>query len=59
VLIDNLTRVMVGDQNAIKDAKRFSATWCKLGSDVGAAVAFLHHTRKVGAIKRSPGRGKR
>jgi RecA-family ATPase len=50
VLIDNLTRVMVGDQNAIKDAKRFSDTWCKLCSDVEAAVVFLHHTSKVGAI---------
>ena len=51
VLIDNLTRVMVGDQNAIKDAKRFSDPWCKLGSDAGAAVGFLHHTSKVGAIR--------
>jgi hypothetical protein len=51
VLIDNLTRVMVGDQNAIKDVKRFCDAWCKLGGDVGASVMFLHHTSKVGAIK--------
>lgn len=51
VLIDNLTRVMVGDQNAIKDAKRFSDAWTKLCSDVGAAVVFLHHTSKVGPIQ--------
>lgn len=51
VLIDNLTRVMVGDQNAIKDAKRFSDLWCKLCSDVGATVEFLHHTSKVGPIR--------
>jgi hypothetical protein len=51
VQIDNLTRVMVGDQNAIKDAKRFSDVWCKLCSDVGAAVQFLHHTSKVGPVR--------
>jgi hypothetical protein len=58
VLIDNLTRVMNGDQNAIKDAKRFGDMWCKLCTDVGAAVVFLHHTNKVGPIapgKRSEG----
>ncbi len=50
VLIDNLTRVMAGDQNAIKDAKRFGDMWCKLCSDVGAAVVFLHHTNKIGPV---------
>lgn len=50
VLIDNLTRVMVGDQNAIKDAKRFSDTWCRLCAELGTAVVFLHHTSKVGPI---------
>ena len=50
VLIDNLTRVMVGDQNAIKDAKRFSDTWCRLCAELGTAVVFLHHTSKVGSI---------
>ena len=51
VLIDNLTRVMAGDQNAIKDAKRFSDLWCRLCADVGAAIVFLHHTSKVGPIR--------
>ncbi len=51
VLIDNLTRVMAGDQNAIKDAKRFSDLWCRLCTDVGAAIVFLHHTSKVGPIR--------
>ena len=51
VLIDNLTRVMPGDQIAIRDAKRFSDTWCKLCSDVGATVEFLHHTNKVGPLR--------
>jgi len=51
VLTDNLTRVMVGDQNAIKDAKRFCDVWSKLCTDVGAAFTFLHHTSKVGPIK--------
>lgn len=58
VLIDNLTRVMAGDQNAIKDAKRFGDMWCKLCTDVGASIEFLHHTNKVGPIapgKRSDG----
>jgi len=54
VIVDNLTRVMVGDQNTIKDAKRFSDTWCRLCTDVGAAVVFLHHTNKVGPI--APGK---
>jgi hypothetical protein len=51
VLIDNLTRVMAGDQNAIKDAKKFSDLWCRLCTDVGAAIVFLHHTNKVGPIR--------
>ena len=51
VIIDNLTRVMAGDQNAIKDAKRFSDLWCRLCTDVGAAIVFLHHTSKVGPIR--------
>ncbi len=51
VLIDNLTRVMVGDQNAIKDAKRFGDMWCRLCTDVGASLTFLHHTAKVGPLR--------
>lgn len=51
VLVDNLTRVMLGDQNAIKDAKRFADVWCQLGTDVGASMTFLHHTAKAGPLR--------
>ena len=50
VLIDNLTRVMVGDPNATKDAARFGNLWTKLCTDVGASVVFLHHTAKIGPV---------
>lgn len=51
VLIDNLTRVMVGDQNAIKDVAAFTKLWVQMCTDIGAAIVFLHHTGKVGAMK--------
>lgn len=53
VLVDNLTRVMAGDQNSIKDAKPFGDTWVRLCTDVGASIVFLHHTKKAGQLQRS------
>lgn len=57
VLIDNLTRVMVGDQNAIKDVAAFTKVWGQLCTHVGAAIVFLHHTGKAGPVV--PGRDSR
>jgi hypothetical protein len=54
VLVDNLTRVMVGDQNAIKDVALFTSLWARICGDVGAGVAFLHHTSKGGGEERDP-----
>lgn len=48
VLADCLTRIMVGDQNSIRDVAAFTAVWSRMCSDVGASIAFLHHTGKVG-----------
>lgn len=47
VMIDCLTRVMVGDQNAIRDVAAFTALWSRMCSDVGASITFLHHTGKT------------
>ena len=47
VIIDCLTRVMVGDQNAIRDVAAFTALWSRMCSDVGASITFLHHTAKT------------
>lgn len=47
LIIDNLTRVMVGDPNSTKDAAAFSKSWLQLGDELnGAAILMLHHTRK-------------
>ena len=46
VVVDNLTRVMVGDPNSTRDAAAFTTAWAGLCLDVGAAVLMLHHTRK-------------
>lgn len=46
VVIDNLTRVMVGDPNKTGDASVFTRAWCEICEEAGAAVMFLHHTRK-------------
>jgi hypothetical protein len=46
VIVDNLTRAMIGDPNSTKDAKRFSQIWMQVGTYVGASVGFLHHTAK-------------
>ena len=50
VLVDNLTRVMVGDPNSTKDAAKFGNTWIKIVNDVGGGMGFLHHTAKIGAL---------
>jgi hypothetical protein len=46
VVIDNLTRVMVGDPNSTRDAASFTLAWAGLCLDSGASVMLLHHTRK-------------
>jgi len=51
VLIDNLTRVMVGDQNKPEPAALFTKLWIQLCTDIGAAIVFLHHTGKLGDWK--------
>lgn len=53
VVIDCLTRVMVGDQNAIRDVAAFTALWSRMCSDVGASITFLHHTGKASGDPRS------
>lgn len=46
VILDNLTRVMVGDPNNTRDAALFTRAWTEIGQETGAAIGFLHHTRK-------------
>jgi len=46
VLVDNLTRVMVGDPNRTGDASEFTKCWSEIGEETGATVLFLHHTKK-------------
>jgi hypothetical protein len=46
VLLDNLTRVMVGDPNSTREAAAFTRAWIEIGEEVGASVGFLHHTKK-------------
>lgn len=46
VIIDNLTRVIVGDPNTTRDAANFTRAWIEIGEETGATVLFLHHTRK-------------
>ena len=46
VLIDNLTRIFIGDPNATKDATSFSNQWANLCQELGCAVVLLHHTGK-------------
>jgi hypothetical protein len=46
ILIDNVTRVMVGDPNSTRDAKAFGDAAMMLGAESGAAVVLLHHTAK-------------
>jgi len=46
VVVDNLTRVMVGDPNSTREAAAFTRAWTELGEETGATIVFLHHTRK-------------
>jgi RecA-family ATPase len=46
IIIDSLSRVMIGNQNSIDDVSRFTESWGAMGKATGAAVAFLHHTNK-------------
>lgn len=46
VLLDNLTRVMIGDPNSTREAAAFTRAWIELGEEAGCSVAFLHHTKK-------------
>jgi RecA-family ATPase len=46
VVIDNLTRVLVGDPNSTRDAAAFSRAWTEICEETGACVMFLHHTKK-------------
>lgn len=46
VLLDNLTRIMVGDPNSTREAAMFTRAWSELGEAAGCTVGFLHHTKK-------------
>lgn len=46
VIVDNLSRVLVGDPNKTRDASDFAHAWYELGELSGAGVCFLHHTKK-------------
>lgn len=46
VVVDNISRVMLGDQNKTTDAVAFTDAWQKLIRETGASIAFLHHTKK-------------
>jgi hypothetical protein len=49
VVIDNLTRVLVGDPNSTRDAAAFARAWTTICDEAGTSVMFLHHTRKAGS----------
>jgi len=46
VQVDNLTRVMQGDPNSTREASAFTKSWSEIGEATGAAIQFLHHTKK-------------
>jgi RecA-family ATPase len=52
IILDSLTRVMVGDQNRIADAAVFTHEWRELVRRTGASIGFLHHTNKEGLGER-------
>lgn len=52
VIADCLTRVMAGDQNAIRDVAPFTTLWQRMCSDSGASITFLHHTGKSDETRR-------
>ena len=45
-LIDNLTRVMMGDPNKTGDASDFTKCWSEIGEATGSTMLFLHHAKK-------------
>lgn len=47
VVIDNLTRIFVGDPNSTRDAAAFTRAWCEICEETSAAILLLHHTKKV------------
>lgn len=49
VVIDNLTRVLIGDPNSTRDAAAFARAWTTICEEAGTCVMFLHHTRKAGS----------
>ena len=51
-VIDNLTRIMVGDPNKTRDAAEFARGWYRLGDISGSNITLLHHTKKEDAEKR-------
>jgi RecA-family ATPase len=48
VIVDNLTRVLVGDPNSTRDAAAFARAWVEICEETGCALGFLHHTKKPG-----------
>lgn len=54
-IIDNLTRVMIGDPNKTVDASHFTRAWMEVNTDSGSAIGFLHHTRKLGGGEQGSG----
>lgn len=51
-IIDNLTRIMIGDPNKTQDAAQLARGWYRLGDLSGATVVLLHHTKKDDSEKR-------
>jgi hypothetical protein len=48
VIVDSITRVFVGDHNRTEHAVAFVRAWERVTRETGAAVGFIHHTRKGG-----------
>lgn len=45
-IIDNVSRVIVGDPNKTSDATDFIHAWYDLGDESRSTIGFLHHTKK-------------
>ncbi len=52
-IVDNLTRVMVGDPNKTTDAAGFTRAWMEVNDESGCAIGFLHHTKKPSGDQKS------
>lgn len=52
-IIDNLTRIMIGDPNKTRDAAELARGWYRLGDLSGSTIMLLHHTKKDDGEKRS------